>query len=40
MSQEELCEVAGCKDIATRITSTETKFIMVCDNCFDIRYRS
>jgi hypothetical protein len=39
MSVDESCEVAGCKNIATRITSTETKFIMICENCFDLKYR-
>ena len=39
MSLEENCEVRGCSNPATRITSTESKFIMICDQCFDGKYR-
>ena len=36
---DESCEIPGCKNIATRITSTETKYIVVCDNCWHNKYK-
>lgn len=39
MSQEEKCEVKGCGNPATRITSTETKYILICDSCWSDKYR-
>jgi len=39
MSSKERCEVAGCGNAATRITSTESKYILVCEKCFDEKYR-
>ena len=36
---QESCEVGGCSNTATRITSTETKFILICETCFDLKYR-
>jgi len=38
MSQEK-CEMKGCSNPATRITATETKYIMICEACFDLKYR-
>jgi hypothetical protein len=40
MSQEENCGVSGCSNPATRITSTETKYILICDACYDNKYRT
>lgn len=37
---QEVCEVSGCSNPATRITSTETKYIVICDPCWDLKYRS
>ena len=34
-----LCQVAGCKNPATRITTTETAYIEVCDDCFHRKYK-
>jgi hypothetical protein len=39
MAEEEKCEVSGCGNKAARITSTETRFIMICQECFDQKYR-
>ena len=39
MTQEK-CEIKGCRNDATRITSTETKYILICDSCYDDKYRS
>lgn len=36
---EEKCEMQGCESFASRITSTESKFIMICQECFDKKYR-
>jgi len=36
---EEVCEIKGCQQEATRMTSTETKFIMICDDCWHEKYR-
>lgn len=40
MIQEEKCEVLGCENKAARITTTETKFIMICQECFEEKYRA
>lgn len=39
MSENEICEVSGCDNKAARITTTETKFIMICQECFEAKYR-
>lgn len=39
MPQEELCEMAGCNNTASRLTSTETKYITVCEDCWHDKYR-
>ena len=39
MSLGEVCEVAGCSKIASRLTTTETKYIVVCDDCWNNKYR-
>lgn len=36
----DLCEMTGCDKPANRITSTETKLIMICDECFYNKYKS
>ncbi len=40
MSLEEVCEMAGCNNTATRLTSTETKYITICEDCWHQRYRN
>lgn len=40
MSLDEMCGISGCSNPATRITSTETNFILICDAHFDEKYRS
>jgi len=40
MPEEEKCEVLGCTNKAARITTTETKFIMICQECFEEKYRA
>jgi hypothetical protein len=40
MSLDEKCGISGCSNPATRITSTESKFILICDPHFDEKYRS
>lgn len=37
---EEVCEITGCNNESTRITATETKYIVVCDSCYYEIYRS
>lgn len=40
MPEEEKCEVLGCTNKSARITTTETKFIMICQECFEEKYRA
>jgi hypothetical protein len=40
MVLEDTCEMAGCTEIATRITSTETKYITICEECWHKIYRN
>ena len=40
MNSEEVCEMVGCTNNATRLTTTETKYIAVCEDCWHKRYRS
>ena len=35
----EKCEMAGCESPAERITSTETKIIQVCRDCYSKKYK-
>ena len=39
MTLEDVCEMRGCERIASRITSTETKYIFICDQCWNDKYR-
>ncbi len=39
MSQEDLCEVVGCEKAASHMTTTENKYIMVCDDCWHQKYK-
>ena len=39
MDLTEKCEIKGCQNEASRMTSTETKFIMICDDCWHEKYR-
>ena len=39
MTIEEVCQMSGCSKPATRITSTETKFIVICEDCWHEKYR-
>ena len=34
------CEYPGCQNKASRITTTETKYIEICGDCFNRKYRS
>lgn len=40
MQDKDKCEVPGCQKEASRITTTETKYIQVCQNCFNKKYRA
>lgn len=40
MEYKEKCEMKDCTNYANRITSTETKYIVICDDCWHIKYRS
>ncbi len=40
MEYVEKCENKGCEQEATRIASTETKYIMICDNCWHEMYKN
>lgn len=33
------CEMPGCENRATNMTSTETKIIQVCKDCFHQKYK-
>ena len=39
MSLGEICEMAGCSKTASRLTTSETKYIVVCDDCWNNKYR-
>lgn len=39
MSEKDICEVPGCEQEASRITATEVKYIQVCVDCFNKRYK-
>ena len=39
MEYKDQCEMKDCKNEASRITSTETKYIVICDSCWHIRYK-
>ena len=39
MSKEEVCEMAGCERMASRITSTESKYVVICDTCWHEKYK-
>ena len=40
MSYVEKCEIKGCENDATRISSTETKYIVICDDCWHDKYKN
>lgn len=37
---EDICEIKGCENEATRITATETRYMTVCEDCFHSIYKS
>jgi hypothetical protein len=39
MSQKDICEIAGCEKTASRMTTTESKYIMICDDCWHQKYK-
>lgn len=39
MSYVEKCEIKGCENDADRISSTESKYIMICDDCWHEKYK-
>lgn len=39
MDYKEICEMKGCENEATRITSTETKYIVICNDCWHEMYK-
>ena len=40
MPSDEICGIPGCNNSATRITSTETSYIVICDDCWNKKYKS
>jgi hypothetical protein len=34
------CEIEGCSEKSNRITTTETKYIEICDSCWHKKYKS
>jgi hypothetical protein len=36
---KEICEIKGCHNEATRMTSTESRYIMICDQCWHNIYK-
>lgn len=39
MTYTEQCEMKECQNEATRMTSTETKHIVICDDCWHEKYK-
>lgn len=39
MKYKEKCEMKDCNNEANRITSTETKYIVICDSCWHTMYK-
>ncbi len=39
MEYKERCEMKGCDNESTRFTSTESKFIFICDDCWHEKYK-
>ena len=39
MSLEESCEVQGCSNPASRLTTTESRYITICDSCWHEKYK-
>lgn len=37
---DEKCENKGCSNAATKITTTETRFIQICSECYYDKYKS
>lgn len=35
----EYCEIDGCSRVAEHMTSTESKFIQVCKDCYNKKYK-
>jgi hypothetical protein len=36
---EDLCEIVGCNRPASRITTTETRYVSVCNDCYSKKYK-
>jgi|688.fasta_scaffold29875_7 hypothetical protein len=36
---EDKCEMPDCSNKAEKLTSTETKFIQVCGDCYQAKYK-
>ncbi len=39
MNFVEYCEMPNCDNVAEHITSTESKFIQVCKDCYNRKYK-
>ena len=39
MPSKDVCEIAGCEKSASRMTTTESKYIMICDDCWHQKYK-
>ena len=39
MPLKDVCEIAGCEKSASRMTTTESKYIMICDDCWHQKYK-
>ena len=35
-----MCVECGCENEATRISSTESKYVMICDDCWHEKYKN
>lgn len=40
MIEKSICEVAGCDNESSRITATESKYIEICNDCWNKKYKS
>ena len=37
--QDNICQIENCNNTAERITSTETKYIEICSDCWNEKYK-
>ena len=40
MSDKDECEMPNCHNEVNRVTSTETRYIFICDDCWHAKYKN